>query len=99
MVTSEPPPNPADDTRHPDCPGPARGRRCAGQALEFAWLRSWERADNGAQCQRNLNDHFGTHLDAPSHVVCGAPSVDQLDLARLFGEAVVIDCSYARGRD
>jgi arylformamidase len=54
--------------------------------------------DNGAQCQWTLNDHFGTHLDAPSHVVRGAPSVDQLDLGRLFGEAAVIDCSFARGR-
>src|SRR6202035_5360228 len=33
--------------------------------LEFSWLRSWERGDNGAQCQWTLNDHFGTHVDAP----------------------------------
>jgi kynurenine formamidase len=66
--------------------------------LEFAWLRSWEQGDNGAQCQWTLNDHFGTHVDAPSHVVRDAPSVDQLDLSRLFGEAVVLDCSFARGR-
>lgn len=68
------------------------------QDLEFVWLRSWEHGDNGAQCQWTLNDHFGTHLDAPSHVVRGAPSVDQVDLGRLFGEAVVLDCSFARGR-
>lgn len=66
--------------------------------LEFSWLRSWEQGDNGAQCQWTLNDHFGTHVDAPSHIVRGAPSVDQVDLGRLFGEAVVIDCSFARGR-
>lgn len=66
--------------------------------LEFAWLRSWDAGDNGTQCQWTLNDHFGTHLDAPSHVVRGAPSVDQLDLSKLFGEAAVIDCSFARGR-
>jgi len=68
------------------------------QDLEFVWLRSWEQGDNGAQCQWTLNDHFGTHLDAPSHIVRGAPSVDQVDLSRLFGEAVVLDCSFARGR-
>lgn len=78
------------------------GRLAVGDApvkdLEFSWLRSWEQGDNGAQCQWTLNDHFGTHVDAPSHVVRGAASVDQLDLSRLFGEAVVIDCSHARGR-
>lgn len=66
--------------------------------LEFVWLRSWEQGDNGAQCQWTLNDHFGTHVDAPSHVIQGAPSVERLDLGRLFGEAVVVDCSFARGR-
>ena len=59
------------------------------QDLEFVWLRSWERGDNGAQCQWTLNDHFGTHLDAPSHIVRGAPSVDQLDLGRLFALCIV----------
>jgi arylformamidase len=78
------------------------GKLAAGdgpvQDLEFEWLRSWEQGDNGAQCQWTLNDHFGTHLDAPSHIVRGAASVDRLDLSRLFGEAVVLDCSSARGR-
>lgn len=68
------------------------------QDMEFSWLRSWDHGDNGAQCQWTLNDHFGTHVDAPSHIVRDAPTVDQLDLRRLFGEAVVVDCSFARGR-
>jgi arylformamidase len=66
--------------------------------LEFSWLRSWDEGDNGAQCEWTLNDHFGTHVDAPSHIVRDAAAVDQLDLRRLFGEAVVLDCSFARGR-
>ena len=32
------------------------------------------------------------------HVIEGAASVDQLDLSRLVGDAVVLDCRFARGR-
>lgn len=65
--------------------------------VQLRFLRSWE-TDNGTLCQWTLNDHFGTHLDAPIHVVENAPSVDQVDINRLMGEAVVIDCSFANGR-
>lgn len=65
--------------------------------VQLKFLRSWE-TDNGTLCQWTLNDHFGTHLDAPIHVVENAPSVDQVDINRLMGEAVVIDCSFANGR-
>ena len=37
-----------------------------------------------------LDSHLGTHLDAPSHFVAGAPDVDEADLAVLIGEAQVI---------
>ena len=62
------------------------------------WQRDWRTGDNGAQCQWQLGDHWGTHVDAPIHVVRDAPSVDQMDLQRLMGEAVVLDCRFARGR-
>jgi kynurenine formamidase len=65
--------------------------------VKLRFLRSWE-TDNGTLCQWTLNDHFGTHLDAPIHVVPNAPSVDKVDINRLIGEAVVIDCSFANGR-
>lgn len=65
--------------------------------VQLRYLRSWD-TDNGTLCQWTLNDHFGTHLDAPIHVVPDAPSVDQVDINRLIGEAVVIDCSLANGR-
>jgi arylformamidase len=61
------------------------------------WQRHWSRGDNGAQCQWTVGDHFGTHVDAPIHVVRDTPSVEAMDLNRLMGEAVVIDCSFARG--
>jgi arylformamidase len=37
-----------------------------------------------------LDSHLGTHLDAPSHFVTGAPDVDQADLDVLIGQAQVI---------
>ena len=65
--------------------------------VELTYLRSWD-TDNGSLCQWKLNDHFGTHLDAPIHIVPNSASVDRVDINRLIGEAVVIDCSFANGR-
>jgi arylformamidase len=65
--------------------------------VKLSYLRSWA-TDNGTLCQWTLNDHFGTHLDAPIHVVPDAPSVDQVNIDRLIGEAVVVDLSFANGR-
>ncbi|MFY9531800.1 MAG: cyclase family protein [Candidatus Acidiferrales bacterium] len=36
-------------------------------------------------------EHYGTHLDAPSHFPGSSVTVDQIPVARLFGPAVVID--------
>src|ERR1700739_1520032 len=65
--------------------------------IELSYLRNWD-TENGMVCRWTLNDHLGTHLDAPIHMVPGTASVDQVDLQRLVGEAVVIDCSFATGR-
>ena len=54
--------------------------------------------ENGSVCRWKLNDHFGTHLDAPIHIVPNSPGVDGVEIDRLIGEAVVIDCSFANGR-
>lgn len=37
----------------------------------------------------NMVVHHGTHLDAPSHFIVGAPSFDQVPLERLYGQGVV----------
>jgi arylformamidase len=66
-------------------------------AIELSYLRDWD-TDNGRVCRWQLNDHFGTHLDAPIHIVPNSSSVDQIDINRLIGEAVVLDCSFANGR-
>ncbi|HEU5003508.1 MAG TPA: cyclase family protein [Actinomycetota bacterium] len=48
-------------------------------------------AGDGANVSRLvLSSHTGTHIDPPCHVIEGAPSVDQLPLAALMGEAVVV---------
>jgi arylformamidase len=39
--------------------------------------------------------HTGTHIDAPSHMVGGAPTLDELDVDRFVGRACVIDVSSA----
>jgi kynurenine formamidase len=78
------------------------GKRAAGgwltRDVEMTWHRHWDQGDNGAQCEWTLGDHWGTHVDAPIHVVPNSPSVDQMDLGRLMGEAVVLDCRFAQGR-
>ena len=38
-----------------------------------------------------MDEHTGTHLDAPSHFVEGQVPVDKIPLKQLFGPAVVID--------
>ena len=38
-----------------------------------------------------LSSHQGTHLDAPFHFFADGRTVDEVDLARFFGPAVVID--------
>jgi arylformamidase len=66
--------------------------------VQVEFLRSWEAGDNTVQCTWTLSDHLGTHVDAPVHVVEGAPAIDGVDLSRLVGQAYVADCTRARGR-
>jgi len=40
-----------------------------------------------------FQSHNGTHMDAPGHVIEGAPFLDQLPVDRFCGSAVVIDCT------
>jgi len=41
--------------------------------------------------QVSLSTHQGTHLDAPFHFFDDGNTVDQLDLAKLYGEARLVD--------
>lgn len=44
-------------------------------------------------------EHGGTHMDAPLHFAEGMPSVEQVDLDRLVGSAVVIDVTVSAAAD
>ncbi len=37
--------------------------------------------------------HVGTHIDAPSHMIPGAKSLDKFELDKFIGSAMVINCS------
>ena len=44
-------------------------------------------------------EHGGTHLDAPIHFAADHPSVDEIDLERLLGEAAVVDVAERCAED
>lgn len=47
-----------------------------------------------ASFQLILNDHTGTHIDAPFHMCPNKDSLELLQLKKLVGEAVLLDFSY-----
>ena len=63
--------------------------------VQVEFLRSYAAGHNTAQCVWRIGDHLGTHVDAPVHVIEGAPAIDQVDLSRLVGDALVADCPRA----
>ena len=48
-----------------------------------------------AETLLHMYSHTGTHIDAPGHMVAGAPSLDQLPVDQFVGQACVIDVSGA----
>jgi kynurenine formamidase len=42
-------------------------------------------------CTIRIPDHVATHMDAPIHAVAGAPMLEDVDISRLIGDAVVLD--------
>jgi kynurenine formamidase len=46
--------------------------------------------------QITFGSHSGTHIDAPSHIIEGGPTVDEISLDRFFGHAAVLDVSYKK---
>jgi len=64
-----------------------------GPALEFHSLLS--RGDSANVSAFSMGSHTGTHVDAPSHFIDGATSVEQMPLAALIGPAQVIEHNTA----
>jgi arylformamidase len=51
-----------------------------------------------AETLLRMTSHTGTHIDAPGHMVGGAPFLDQLPVDRFVGPACVIDVSGTVGQ-
>ena len=49
------------------------------------------RGDTADVTALSLGAHAGTHVDAPAHVLAGAPGVEALDPGALIGPAVIAD--------
>ena len=48
-------------------------------------------ADGYAEKHLSIHTHTGTHIDAPAHMLAGAPTLDRLGLESFVGDACVID--------
>ncbi|MGI9657294.1 MAG: cyclase family protein [Gaiellaceae bacterium] len=59
-------------------------------SIPVEYLADWSTA-NGVVARFSLFDHAGTHMDAPIHTVEDAPALEDVDITRLIGEAVVLD--------
>lgn len=46
--------------------------------------------------QLSMSTHQGTHLDAPFHFLDDGKTIEQLDLSRCIGEALVVDLSHKK---
>jgi kynurenine formamidase len=62
----------------------------------FSRLMSVER-DGISVTQLSVATHVGTHLDAPSHVIAGGKTIDQIPLDTLVGPAVVVSVKKPGG--
>lgn len=47
--------------------------------------------DGFAETQLTIFTHTGTHIDAPAHMLAGAPTLDRLGAAHFVGPACVVD--------
>jgi arylformamidase len=62
-------------------------------------LTRMQSMDAGAICDVSRLDfgvHTGTHIDAPSHFIPGAPSIERVPLDAMLGPAVVVDATGLR---
>ena len=58
----------------------------------FVRVNTVER-DGFGELNMTMSTHTGTHMDAPSHIITGGKSLDQLPLEQFIGKATVIDCT------
>ena len=56
-----------------------------------AWLQRIDRGDPVDVSQWTLGSHTGTHVDAPSHFIAGAPDLEAVGLEPFVGPCRVIE--------
>lgn len=54
--------------------------------------------DGFAEKSLQFVSHTGTHIDAPGHILAGAPRLDRFAAGRYLGPGLVLDISAVRGR-
>lgn len=59
-----------------------------------AWLQRIDRGDPVDLSEWTLGAHTGTHVDAPSHFIAGAPDLEALGLEPFVGPCRVIDLEH-----
>lgn len=62
----------------------------------LAQSQSLEQGDNLNLSHMTLSLHTGAHMDAPSHYLQGAPSIDAVDLSRCMGPVRVVTIEKRR---
>ncbi len=63
----------------------------------FAPANTFEK-DGFQEMLMTMTSHTGTHIDAPAHILPGAPFLDDLPVEYFVGKAVVIDISGYAGK-
>ena len=59
--------------------------------VRISVFKSLKKGDSCDLCELTLGSHTGTHVDAPSHILEGAPGVDNIAIKDLICEAIVTD--------
>lgn len=52
--------------------------------------------DGFAELNMTMCTHTGTHMDAPSHIIAGAKSLDQFPIEKFIGKGLTIDCRNSK---
>ncbi|SCY14846.1 cyclase family protein [Alkaliphilus peptidifermentans] len=58
----------------------------------FKLVNTFEK-DGFSENQITFYSHTGTHIDAPSHMICNGPSLDDFDINKFVGKAFLMDVS------
>ena len=60
------------------------------KGFEFVQIKSFE-SDGVNHTEISLDNHYGTHVDAPLHFTKDGKSIESLDLDKLLGKAYIVE--------